>query len=662
MFRPANYILLLVVLIASCQERKTEKEDVAYWKHSFVDSSLSLLFKNQDTTKALHYFDSSFQQSSGHSFYPRSARFDLLANYNYFFTGNNHATAAMIDSALSFYHSEDLQNRYPRSYVGLLLFGGQIAYRLTQYSKANEYYFRAKKIADAHLNPCERTAFNYNIAMVLFRQQNFKASLDYFRLAYSLQESCAPQTTAVVLQQQEIQSNIGLCFVQLKNYDSALHYFDNALRIANRYKDSLGPAFMDKIYGVIYGHKAMVAMAREQWKEAEQLSLKSIVLNDREGYEVENARSVKLQLANIYSQEKNFFSMFHLLSDMQGEISTVSPKQRSEWNRLMALYYEQTNHPGSAISYLKTWFTLNDSIEKEQKQLTAADVNRQLDEKEQQLQITKLKKDNQLAFVSLWVTVVFSLMAVIIIYLVYQNYRRSRKSLAISRSLNEEIQKQKAAREKEAKQRHKLITEAVIRAQEKERSLIGLELHDNINQVLTTVKLYNEMVLQGVAEPETLLPRSMNFLQDCINEIRSLSKRLSAPTLGKISLEESVKDLIDSINATSKVKITREISGLNQEMLKQELHTGIYRILQEQLNNVIKHADASEVWVRLERKENNIQLSVVDNGKGFCASKDKTGIGLMNMQTRAENLNGSFELESEPGRGCRVSVVLPCDH
>lgn len=167
------------------------------------------------------------------------------------------------------------------------------------------------------------------------------------------------------------------------------------------------------------------------------------------------------------------------------------------------------------------------------------------------------------------------------------------------------------------------------------------------------------MVMEGVGDAKIILPRTLQYLQDCINEIRSLSKRLSAPTLGKISLEESVNDLIDSINLTSKVKITRQITGLDNKMLNKELHVGVYRILQEQLNNVLKHAEASEVVVQLERKEQTIRLAVKDNGKGFEIRSRKTGIGLMNIQTRAENLNGTFSIDSCPGRGCSLEVILP---
>lgn len=662
MLRPLSCTALFILFLAvSCSKKQTtEKEEIQYWKRSFIDSSYQILYKDKDTSRALRHFDSSVKRYSNPSAFVKASRYDLKSQYYYFFTADNAATARMIDSSLAMYSTAELQNHYPRSYVGLLLFGGQIAYRLMHYNKANEYYFRAKKLGDTHLSPCERTAFNYNIAMVLFRQENYRASLSYFKEAYALQEMCSPQMTANILQQQEIQSNIGLCYIELKNYDSALLHFDKALEIANTYKDSLGTVFMERIYGVEYGNKARVLMAQHRLDEAEQLSLKSIALNDRQGYEVEFAQGVKLQLAEIYHRKKQYASMFRLLQNMKSQSRFTNTKQRLDWQRLMALYYEQHSQPDSAIHYLKSYVSLNDAQSAEQKNLTQADVTRQMRDKEQLQQISILKKDKALAFVWLCVTVVFVCMMVAIIYLVNQNYRRSKKNLVVLQALNEEIKLQKAAREEEERERHKLITEAVIKAQENERSLIGLELHDNINQVLTTVKLHNEMVLEGIGDPQAILPRTMTYLQDCINEIRSLSKRLSAPTLGKITLEESVKDLVNSINATSKVKITHQIKGLENQILKQELHLGVYRILQEQLNNVLKHADASEVLICLEHQEDRLRLLVADNGKGFVMNKQKSGIGLVNMQTRAENLNGTFEMESQPGKGCKIKVVLPC--
>lgn len=661
MFKAPCFFLLFLLLIFSCQKKQSETTQALYWNQQCIDSAYSLLYKNKDTIKALHYFDSVASLKENLSVYPIAARFTLKANYYYFFSSNNYATAAMIDSALACYNNVELQNHYPRNYVSLLLFGGQIAYRLNQYSKANEYYFRAKKLGDAHLNPCERTPFYYSIAMVLYHQQNYTASLNYFKQAYQLQQNC-PQTAAVILQQQEIQDNIGLCYAQLKQDDSASVHFARTLRIAEQYRDSLGKVTLDKIYGVVYGNQAKVLMNKNRLAEAENLSLKSIALNDRDGYETEFAQTIKLQLADIYFRKKELASMFAVLEGFKEEIPAATASQRLEWKRLMGVYYEQNGRPRLALDYMKQYFTLSDSIANAQKLLTAADVARQLGEKEQQLQITGLRKEREVALTSLLVTLVLCAMALFIIYLVYHNYRRHKKNMLIQQALNTEIQNQKAAREEEARHQHKKITEAVIYAQEQERSVIGLELHDNINQVLTTIKLHNEMVLGGLAEPGAILPRSINHLQSCINEIRGLSRRLSAPTLGKISLSESVTDLVNSINETNKVKITCSISGLSDTALKKELHLGIYRILQEQLHNVIKHSKASEVTVQLEQRPEAIRLQVADNGIGFVVSKNNCGIGLMNMQTRAENLSGTFEVQSQPGKGCKIEVVLPCLH
>lgn len=662
MLKPATCILLLVSLsVGSCvQPIRNEPGDKAYWNNRLIDSSYRLLYANKDTANALAYYDAALKQSDEITVYPKAARFELLANYYYFYTADNVATSKMIDSALALYNTAALQDRYPQTYVTYLLFGGQIAYRLSQYNKANAYFFKAKKLANTELNPCERKGFNYSIAMVLYRQQNYRASLNYFKEAYALQSTCLPQTKAIVLQQQEIQSNIGLCLFQLKSYDSAMIYFNEALHIADRNKDTLGQATMDKIYGVIYGNEAKVLIAQNRLDEAARLSKKSIALNDREGYEVEDAMNVKLQLADVYCRQKDFVSMYRLLNSFSRTIGHANADGQLEWMRLMAVYYEQASQPGFALRFFRKYTSLKDSLAIAQMKLTAADVTRQLTEKEQALQIATLIQDKQLALIFLWVTVVISCMALLIIFLVYQNYRRSKKNLAVSLALNHEIKVQKAAREEEARQRHKLITEAVIQAQENERSLIGLELHDNINQVLTTVKLHNEMVLEGIGDPKTVLSRASHYLQECINEIRNLSKRLSAPTLGKISLEESVKDLVDSINLTSKVKVTHNVSGLNNELLHKDLHIGIYRILQEQLNNVLKHAEASEVFIHLERNAGRLRLSVKDDGKGFVIAGCRNGIGIMNMKTRAETLNGTFELHSTPGHGCNVEVVLPC--
>lgn len=205
------------------------------------------------------------------------------------------------------------------------------------------------------------------------------------------------------------------------------------------------------------------------------------------------------------------------------------------------------------------------------------------------------------------------------------------------------------------------LTSSVIEAQERERSQLGRELHDNINQVLTTIKLYTELMLSDDQKSPELLTKSSYYLQKCIDEIRSISKRLSAPSIGKISLEDSIMELTHSINLTNKITVDYSIDDLTAVPISEELHMTIYRILQEALNNVMKHAHATKVSVKLtwHPKKKCLELIVEDNGKGFDLNAKRKGIGLSNIKSRAENMQGRIKIDSVPGEGCKLAARFP---
>lgn len=209
------------------------------------------------------------------------------------------------------------------------------------------------------------------------------------------------------------------------------------------------------------------------------------------------------------------------------------------------------------------------------------------------------------------------------------------------------------------RQRQQLITTAVIKAQEQERAHVGQELHDNVNQVLTTVKLYQELCLSGINNSAELIRKSMNLLQNTIDEIRCLSKRLSAPTLGNIQLKESIKELVETITATNKISIDLIIGDIGDLSHDKDLHLTVYRILQEHLTNILKHAEAQKVQITLDLAEGVLKLLVIDDGCGFDPAQLRGGIGITNMMTRAESLNGTLQISSEPGKGCTLIALLP---
>jgi len=202
------------------------------------------------------------------------------------------------------------------------------------------------------------------------------------------------------------------------------------------------------------------------------------------------------------------------------------------------------------------------------------------------------------------------------------------------------------------------MNKAAIQAQEQERTQLSRELHDNVNQVLTTVKLYTELCLDKHPDQQLLLEKSADYLNDCINEIRSISKRLSSPVNSDTSLKESIEELIASIQLTNKLHIKLNIKA-DQPRIGHEIHLCIYRIVQEHMTNILKHAEASQVDINIQVNKSAVAVMIKDNGKGFNINAQRKGIGINNMQSRAESMNGTLTIDSKPLAGCTLNLSIP---
>jgi PAS domain S-box-containing protein len=200
------------------------------------------------------------------------------------------------------------------------------------------------------------------------------------------------------------------------------------------------------------------------------------------------------------------------------------------------------------------------------------------------------------------------------------------------------------------------ITDAVITAQERERSFLGEEMHDNINQLLATAKLYIDLTIDTNAVRKDLLIDSRNYVMTAMEEIRKLSKSLLPPTLGETSLFEVLDDVIESIEYADKLRITKDWEGFDKSLLNDKLSLTIFRIAQEQMNNIIKHAHAKNVIIALRQFDQGIQLSIKDDGDGFDTSEKRKGVGLKNMTSRAAQFNGEVIIHTKPGAGCELVV------
>jgi PAS domain S-box-containing protein len=234
------------------------------------------------------------------------------------------------------------------------------------------------------------------------------------------------------------------------------------------------------------------------------------------------------------------------------------------------------------------------------------------------------------------------------------NYHGSEATLVQAQDVTERVKLERLLLEEKINHQREMA-KAALDVQEKERTEIGKELHDNVNQILTSAKLQLEYMDQST-DKEKIRLNGIKLVNMAINEIRKLSKSLVPPSLRDIGLVASVHDLIEHINSPqTSIEFCNE--GID-DSLDKGLQLTIFRIIQELTTNIIKYAEASSAQIKLHRINNSVMLSVSDDGKGFDLAKHRKGIGLNNIINRADIYRGKVSIRSEPGKGSKIVITF----
>jgi len=213
----------------------------------------------------------------------------------------------------------------------------------------------------------------------------------------------------------------------------------------------------------------------------------------------------------------------------------------------------------------------------------------------------------------------------------------------------------------ERKEKQYQITSAVITAQEKERTFLGQELHDNINPLLATVQLYMDCAILNVDQRANLLKESKTIINTAVEEIRTISNSLIPKPFHQISLKEAISDICKDINKASDLQFIADWDNVDDSSLSDKMKLTIFRIVQEQITNIIKHANAKEVIIEIYQDNGALILNIKDDGAGFDVSSKRNGVGLQNISSRVELLNGEVIINSSPGNGCDLQVIFDYD-
>ncbi|MBL7743964.1 MAG: hypothetical protein JNN00_10865 [Chitinophagaceae bacterium] len=326
-------------------------------------------------------------------------------------------------------------------------------------------------------------------------------------------------------------------------------------------------------------------------------------------------------------------------------------------------YYHETGNNNKAFDLLQQAAGLKDSLlaETNINQINTLAAVYEADKKEKEIIQLQNEKEIQASAVKqksiLNIVFIVSITALLILgYLVYKNFKKGQQIA----SQRQTLQQQKIIELE--KDRQLLTIDAMLKGQEEERSRIAKDLHDGLGGLLSGTKLSFMNVKESLSlsgENSVLFDRSLSMLDNTIGDLRKVAQNLMPEALVKFGLHEAVRDFCDAIQSSSGKKVLYHELG-EKRKLDNTAEVFAYRIIQELVNNAVKHAEAGLIMVQVSMNGDTTRITVEDNGKGFDKNNlsRAKGAGMANISYRVQYFNGIVDIVTSPGNGTSVNVEL----
>jgi len=509
---------------------------------------------------------------------------------------------------------------------------GDLYSYMGQYPKALElqmqmlHYYQKNNIQN------EIVISNINIGNTYNYMEDAKKSLAYYQKAYPVLKNQKTKLAANLF------NSMASVLQDIKKYDEALVMFNKSLAIKKQLADSMGICNTLINITSLYNDKGNAA-------EARKYALKALAMARQLGNQKLQAL-VQSDLGTLDKGERKFAEALQKHFENLGNAKKVNDiyVQRSELARIYAIYEQQGNYQ-LAFSYLQQYQQLLDTVDGEAaaKQIAESETKYKTLEKElenqklqavNKLQVKETEKTKQKMYFIFWAAVLILLSGMAVFYLLY-------------RYNNIKIQN---------KQRE-IATKAVFEGEQNERIRIARDLHDGIGQMLSVVK----MNLSTISPADKNVEGAANLVDKTIAEVRTISHNLIPEALN-FGLFAALEDICQKIAESGKTKINLHVADeLKQQTFSRQNELSIYRIVQEVLNNMLKHAGASHISIDITKPNANMLIAIKDNGKGFDTEKinESKGIGWKNISARVHLLDGKMNIHSERLMGTTIEISIP---
>jgi two-component system NarL family sensor kinase len=474
-----------------------------------------------------------------------------------------------------------------------------------------------------------------HIGALYISWKKFDEALAYYEKAETLAREMNNEELVA-----DCQNNKGTVYEQQLKYDKAIAAYKYALAV---YTKKNIPAKIS----MALSNVAIVYKFQKNYGSSLDYNLKALALSEKTGDKWMLAATYN-NIGNLYGEMgeyKNAFAACEKSIAIAKKINAIEIVEAAYES--MADVAAKAGDYKSAFNYHKLYATTKDKFinVESTKQLSELNVKFETERKQ------KLIQQQQFAISRRNTTIeVIAALFIGVLIIGLQSYSRYRL-------------KQVALLQSTVLQQQDIATKGIIQAEEKERKRIAADLHDGVGQLFSAVRMNLSSLLERVvlnnADEQALAEKTLAMVDESCKEVRTIAHQMMPNILLKTGLASAIKDFVNKIDS-HQLKINLEAYGL-EERLENNVEIVLYRVVQECVNNVIKHSKANRLDINLTREHRDISVTIEDNGVGFnTADKMKfEGIGLKNIITRVKYLKGSVDISSDQNKGTLVAIYIP---
>jgi signal transduction histidine kinase len=498
--------------------------------------------------------------------------------------------------------------------------------------EALERYYTSLKIADETGDPLSKIKSIGNIGWAFMELNRFDTAIVYFKRCIALMEANKINYFAAVY------NNIASCYGEVKQYDSAMSSVNKGIEVARQNNDLIAEANGLNILGTVY-------QARGRYDDALKVLLEAKTIREKLGdpfFIVSDMATIAELYAKTGSPQKGIDICRQALQlAVENNITTKFPMIYAA----LALNYEAAGNYRAAADVYRKINALKDSIYADASPQALAEMQTKYETEKKERKISeqqnRISRQNLLITGSIMLFVLSGLLAI-------TQYRRYQW-------------KQKARLRTEILKQQELSIRAVIDAEEAERQRIAKDLHDGVGQMMSAAKMnlsaYEHRAGFDNGEDKQAFENIITLVDESCREVRAVAHNMMPNALLKNNLADAIREFINKLD-TQKLQVHVYTEGLDQR-LEANKEAMLYRVIQESVNNVIRHAQADILDISIISETHEITATIEDNGKGFDPQLQSEGMGLKNIRTRIGYLKGTVEVNSTPGKGTLIAIHVP---